>query len=484
MSKALPIGRSLALNLVVALGLNMAWLVVVFWVVMLAAQAGLWPSTSEVLYVRLDGEPLLYRYRNVRTASVEMFTLDGQPAGSESQQLLYPSYMHPQKSSLVNPLLAQGWNSRMAAASDGRTPATYWYLVHDGRTNGRVYGVGYNALTKRSVGYFGRQGVSSELPPREDWFVVTGQEGLSQAVPVVATGEPVGQARPTIILLAEGKLWAFNTQSRTVETLFDAPRATTLGQAWVALDKLPPSQPGVMPQAAQYLTRQKLVVRSPDDFTIVDPHTGEQATFPLPSAFRKVAFATYELASGELLLISEAGKVEKLGHRLIWLAKDGTVTREKNVQLANLARTGNELALAGWFTALAGPHPLSHAFLALLIPVGMLEAGEVETYSPGFIRALGETWLSTLTVIAIGGLTAVVAYRRQRRFGLPHAVAWGAFVFILGIPGWIAYRFHRAWPVLEECPACHQPAPRDREACTECGADFPRPALKGIEVFA
>ena len=274
MSNVLPIGRSLALNLVVAVGLNIAWLVAVFWIVMLAAKSGFGPSTSEVLYVRLDGEPLLYQYRTGRGARVEMFTLDGQPADSESLQLLYPSYLGPQESSLVNPLLAQGWNSRLAAASDGRTPATYWYLVHDGRTNGRVYGVGYNALTKRIVGYFSRRGFSSELPPRDDWFVVTGQEGLSQAVPVVAIGEPVGQPQTKIVLLAEGKLWAYNTQNRTVEVLFDAPRATTLGQAWIALDTLPPTQPGVMPQAAQYLTRQKLVVRSPDDFTLVDPHTG------------------------------------------------------------------------------------------------------------------------------------------------------------------------------------------------------------------
>ena len=58
------------------------------------------------------------------------------------------------------------------------------------------------------------------------------------------------------------------------------------------------------------------------------------------------------------------------------------------------------------------------------------------------------------------------------------------FAFIFGLPGWIAYRFHRTWPVLEECPACHQPSPRDREDCLDCGKAFPPPPLKGIEVFA
>jgi hypothetical protein len=89
-----------------------------------------------------------------------------------------------------------------------------------------------------------------------------------------------------------------------------------------------------------------------------------------------------------------------------------------------------------------------------------------------------------LAVLAVGALCAVLAYRRQRRYALPNPGAWAAFAFLLGIPGWIAYRLHRAWPVLEECPACHQPSPRDREECIDCGAEFPPPPLKGIEVFA
>jgi predicted amidophosphoribosyltransferase len=58
------------------------------------------------------------------------------------------------------------------------------------------------------------------------------------------------------------------------------------------------------------------------------------------------------------------------------------------------------------------------------------------------------------------------------------------FVFILGVPGLLAYRFHRRWPVLEACPACKQDVPHDREACSHCGSEFPRPEPKGTEVFA
>jgi hypothetical protein len=57
-------------------------------------------------------------------------------------------------------------------------------------------------------------------------------------------------------------------------------------------------------------------------------------------------------------------------------------------------------------------------------------------------------------------------------------------VLLLGLPGWIGYRFGRKWPVLEACSECGHTVPRDRENCVCCTNNFPRPALKGTEVFA
>jgi hypothetical protein len=52
------------------------------------------------------------------------------------------------------------------------------------------------------------------------------------------------------------------------------------------------------------------------------------------------------------------------------------------------------------------------------------------------------------------------------------------------VPGYLAYRFHRTWPVLEDCPRCGEQSPRDRDRCSDCGATFPPPELKGLEIFA
>jgi hypothetical protein len=37
---------------------------------------------------------------------------------------------------------------------------------------------------------------------------------------------------------------------------------------------------------------------------------------------------------------------------------------------------------------------------------------------------------------------------------------------------------------MEDCPARGKNVPRDRQQCPACHADFPRPELKGTEVFA
>jgi ribosomal protein L32 len=90
--------------------------------------------------------------------------------------------------------------------------------------------------------------------------------------------------------------------------------------------------------------------------------------------------------------------------------------------------------------------------------------------------------LIVVTVLSAG--LAIVVWRRQRRYGAAGTALWMIFVVLGGLPGLLAYRFHRRWPVLQACPACGETVPRDRDACAHCGAEFPSPAPKGIEVFA
>src|SRR6476646_10699577 len=121
----MPSGRWLLLAGIVACGLAIACLVAVaFASTFIAGFAG---QTYERVYVRLDGEPLLYRYTTGLSPSQHTYRLDGQPADSDDQQLLFSTPINAETASILNPFAAKSWRSRLSSASDGRTPATYWY---------------------------------------------------------------------------------------------------------------------------------------------------------------------------------------------------------------------------------------------------------------------------------------------------------------------------------------------------------------------
>src|SRR5262249_2772948 len=116
----------------------------------------------------------------------------------------------------------------------------------------------------------------------------------------------------------------------------------------------------------------------------------------------------------------------------------------------------------------------------------LVKEGLEVTYSAALRRALSEFWPALLLTQVVAAGLAVLCYRRQVRYGAIGAerVVWPLFVLVLGLPGWAGFRFGRSWPVLESCPACDVEVPRDRAVCVRCTAEFPRPALRGTEVFA
>ena len=68
-----------------------------------------------------------------------------------------------------------------------------------------------------------------------------------------------------------------------------------------------------MPMPAEYLTKQKLVLRSTDEEMLLVDLAAAKNIFPVRRYCRKVGFAAYELASGETLLVSVEGTLEKQG---------------------------------------------------------------------------------------------------------------------------------------------------------------------------
>ena len=96
-----------------------------------------------------------------------------------------------------------------------------------------------------------------------------------------------------------------------------------------------------------------------------------------------------------------------------------------------------------------------------------------------------DRWLLGLTG-AVASALAAICFRRQVRFQVSpvERVVWPLLVFLLGLPGWIGYRYCRRWPPVEFCESCHRPAPRNVETCAVCRHGFPLPVATGSEIFA
>jgi hypothetical protein len=125
-------------------------------------------------------------------------------------------------------------------------------------------------------------------------------------------------------------------------------------------------------------------------------------------------------------------------------------------------------------------------FIGIGRPSDLINEDLEAAYPAALSRALTEFWPALLLAQLVAVGLSVLCYRRQARYGARGAerVVWPLFVLALGLPGWAGYRFGRSWPVLEPCPACEVEVPRDRAGCVRCAVEFPRPALKGTEVFA
>jgi hypothetical protein len=488
MNKTLPLSRSLLITSLVALGIAAAWFMAAAWLTNTVQRVTQSRDSYENIHVTVTGDPVIVRTSQGNSQTTEkILSLSGEPVKVKSQDLLYPQAIEaPNRARVI--LQRPEWQARLAEANDGGIPPIYWYMIHDGQSPGHAYGIGYHSTTRTVVAYFGRSGFRDSLPPRDDWFAIAGHSGMQGASTLEFYGqEPQWMmSSPLALLLADGKLWKIDFANRQVAKILDCPEAFALGQVWRILPELPPQSLQGEDWSAQSITPSDALLREPESLLIVNRRSGESRRFVLPPELQKQMLAGSLLPDGRLLLTAQQDWTDS-DIDVVWLTATGQIDKQQVVhQKTHYQRPS--LAATGWTSALSAPWPLANAaitFAGLPNTLGQFAVEDQDLdYQAALAKVLWNTWPSILTVTALGCIVAPLAYRRQKRFGLPNPAAWAAFAFIFGLPGFLAYRFHRVWPVLEECPACHQASPRDREACLDCGKLFPPPPLKGIEVFA
>jgi hypothetical protein len=225
-----------------------------------------------------------------------------------------------------------------------------------------------------------------------------------------------------------------------------------------------------------------IAVRTPDRIRILQPDGKEIRSYPLPASLNRAsAIGLWELPKNEILLRSNSSTDNGPSiSNLFWLDAGGKVVRQEHVTL----HTWNQ---PRWIS------PATERFLmsVLIIPSpGTISAalGYDVWHRADPTKRLRELWSDwwpgLLGTTAISIVLAVLCYCRHRKYGLPWTWVWTALVLLFGVPAYLGYLVHRAWPARLPCPHCGRLAPRDRPACFACGRDFPTPTPKGFEVFA
>lgn len=481
--------RCLLLALVLATGITIAWGAVSgsVWDAIVRRQRN--TGNYEQLIVQIDGTPaIVTRSMNYYQQSTAR-SLKGQSLASK-RELNGGTLAGTVQ--LTDYAVSSDWTFRLSSFQDGQSPEGRWYFVHDGRVDGCAWFEGFDLLTKRRIGFIGRRGFTTQRPDANDWFPfdarlrsAIGYGRLTAfAVNIGLSGPAPTEERDGRIslwmcyLVSDGRLWEVNLRQRSVRELLADAR---LISAAVAEQAVPAN---VQPQSEP---EQRLVARSADRLWVVHPDTGATRQFPLSAELRDDSLEVYVVEDGLLLRVSDRwSQVSRGPQRFVWLDAEGKILRESEpLRPQRFGETTGE----SWRDAVAGvsvvPVPvLLGVGVFIISPMAELSAGRATSYTQAVGEFLAVAWWLIPLVIVLAAIAAGWCYRRHRRYGQSAAAAWLVFVFLLGLPGLLAYLVHRHWPVLEACPACRQAVPRDRDACLACGQTVPPPPVVGTEVFA
>jgi hypothetical protein len=357
----------------------------------------------------------------------------------------------------------------------------------------RAYFVGYDRRTNLRVGYLGTAGFRVDAAPSDEMFELAGPinagpgSTVSLADLVFDYGElpsPTIQAAPfaDVFLVGRGgNFYHVDLRNRTVGVALHVPglcSAETVDGMPDPIDEAP--QPdGISPN----IRRRRLAVRSTDSVLVLNLKGKEMKRFSIPVELRDKFFSFAETDQGEAVMQTSACKSATLSqHDIFWVPAHGEIRHASTMLTQKPGDLGPQ-----YFVWTICPDPVG---VALLVEAEFAEARLFMGLATSHAEALGLAIRDCLPSIIVAQLLAVIfawsCYRRQLGYGAKgcERVIWPLFVLVLGLPGWIGYRFGRTWPVLDACDTCGVTVPRDAETCSRCTAEFADPPRVGTEVFA
>jgi hypothetical protein len=449
---------SLTLASLLALGFLVVWMLGSEWVLSVCLYVAGEERPIERLIFLLDGTALVEVEASEDGRQRKYRDLEGQPVPrrptSDHRDRLRGTEIRTGRDS------EEGRGCCLRSFADGRSPVGFWYYAGDGRADGSGYFVAYDSQSKTRIGYLGTAGFRAETPPPDELFPAgsgrqihcTQPNNGTRHPPLDAGGRaPAGSLSSWDVYVAghDGKIYHADLQERTVEVVCQG----ALRAAATVLGMYDPNG-----------TPHHLAVRTEDSIVLLDEHGGGLNGFPIPASLRGRNFSFILVHSDEAVMYWKSPPdpvATEDRYCICWVGQDGC-RRETTL---SLPQDGEWVQLAG----ILFPTPaLLAGYIVADRPPRLLREGQAATFAEAVAQSLADYRPALLLAQLVAAVLALACYGRQRRYGAGGAERWlwPLFVLLLGLPGWVGYRFGRTWPVLEAC------------------AELERPVLTGTEVFA
>jgi hypothetical protein len=464
---AVPALAELLTALMLAIAMQSIWGVAILWADGLGRALRPPETVLESLVTLRDGTPAVY----VRTGRsgvwiYSMRTIEGQPIYGRLDEVVYSGYPILPASLLRSgeirwPNRVHGWRAKRF---DRSGPGECWYSVSD--PTGSTRFVGFDIESKQLVGYLGRGGFRAASPPPDERFPLSTafvnssfalRNGMTEFEPV-ARGQDVDSVP---LPVPDG----------VVEVDFLKRQATSVWKGEGAIDVC------VLFDSTG-LTHQKAGVafRTRTDVHVVDKDQRTR-TAEIPEPMRDKGLYVADIAVDGITLVTSGFEYPSVGY----IAKVPAVG-PPTVLAVPLANTKPDHSPTWPAVGIAVPQPVGLIAEGLVLTNGEEPYTVSSTWSERLAEQWPLFWPTLLVVVLVSTGLAALAWRRQQRHRLGQELLWAGFVLLFGVPGWLAYRWHRAWPPLEACPHCGATAPRDRETCFRCGKPFPPPKRESFEI--
>jgi hypothetical protein len=405
---------------------------------------------------------------------------------------------------------------RIIGSTDGKDPPGAWYFVRGDDQTGDVYVTGFDGISKLPLGFIGRNGYRAAKPALTEQFNVPKSrlwEGFNYVTQSSHQLEQRRLVRPEqinsrqsndellVYLLGVDQLWEIDLPQRSARSRIHFDGAMSMGPIRVnraVFDQLPTQLPDQSTAKEKKEWQQKnenerfqyaglTGVRQLDRLILFDLHHGKKETFLLPEQLRDRRFSAFLVDPDQMLIEAHEQRDEywsggPIG-RLFWINRKGEMQREKELKLAGLVPPAPRSRAWGASSLV----PVSFVWIlgvALGAPLYLLQINYMPDFASSVSFVARVSWPPLVLVVTIAIVLTWLTLRLQGKYRRTASGAWATFVFLFGVPGFLAYLVEHRRSKLESCQQCGQIVPRDREACAACDTEFAPPPRVGTEIFA